>query len=142
MTVKIRLSQTLLELARKDLSRSHPFAFERVGFFFGSTTKANKDFIVTLSYFSPVKDAHYLRDEFVGAKINSDAIRFALQQSMDTNEGAFHVHLHGGRGTPWFSTVDLESLKHLFPSFISVCPENVHGGLVLNENNAAGLVAA
>lgn len=140
MTVKIRLSQSLLEYARKDLSRPHSFAYERIGFFFGSTTKANHTLIVTLSKFVPVKETHYLRDEFVGAKINSDAIRFALQQSMDTNEGAFHAHLHGGGGTPWFSNVDLDSLKLLFPSFTSVCPENVHGGLVFNENNAAGLV--
>lgn len=140
MTVKIRVPQSLLEFARKDLSRTHPFAFERVGFFFGSTAKTNQTYISTLSKYVPVKENHYLKDKFVGARINSDAIRFALQQSMDANEGAFHVHLHGGSGTPWFSTVDLDSLKQLFPSFVSVCPENVHGGLVLNESHAAGLV--
>ncbi len=142
MKIIIRLTRLLFDQIQDELSRPHSFAFERVGFLFGRSEKVLSDWVVLPTRFESVIDMDYVPDEFVGAKINSNAIRHALQTSMSNSESVFHVHQHGGYDASWFSAVDLKSNKELIPSFSAVSNVNVHGALVLSKDQAAGIAWA
>lgn len=200
MTVHFKIIEQLLDQVRKDLSRPHPFAFERVGFLFvrpgtggvpcnpakpfccdnphlspsgshlskwyfrlsswlgsarreavempgisdriatESRTHEGSTLMILASSYSPVLDDDYIDDPTVGAKIGSTAIRIAMQRSLDTGMGVLHVHMHEGRGRPWFSTTDMKSMNNLMPSFFNVSPNVPHGALVLNQDSFAGVI--
>lgn len=140
MNIHIKLPRQLFGQMQHDLSRSHPIAAERVGFLYvrPGTGEANSLLVLGTDY-APVADEHYLEDTGVGARISGDAIRVAMQRSLDTGEGVFHVHRHDHRGRPWFSRVDQVELRRLVPSFQNVGPKSVHGALLLSLTEAAAL---
>lgn len=94
--------------------------------------------IVAESY-DGVADKNYIRDRRVGARINGDAIRMALQLSLTKGVGLFHVHVHEHKGIPRPSSTDLHESKKFVPDFFNVTPTMPHGTLILSEDSAFGL---
>ena len=138
MNVRIRLTRVLHDQVRTDLSRPHPFAAERVGFVFGRLgNDGTAAPIILLTGYEPLADERYINDPFAGARIDSQAIRGAMQSVIDRGEGAFHVHLHDGRGKPRFSTMDRDELPRLIPSFQAVGPKLAHGLFLLSTDECA-----
>lgn len=135
--VQLRLPRRLVEEMRADLARPHSFAFERIGWL--SVATANRDgaelLVLGLEYF-PVLDEHYVGDDSVGARIGSDAIREAMQRTMDLGRGCFHVHLHSGGGLPVFSRTDRAEQPRLIESIRRVARDEAHGMLVLSDDAA------
>ena len=140
VNVGIKMTRELYERLRKDLLRPHDFAGERVGFLFGRRAAATVGKFVILVDYEPVDDDAYVEDWGVGARINSAAIRRAMQRALNSEECVFHVHLHAHRGRPGFSSVDLHDLDKLVPSFGHVAPEGAHGAIVLSLDCGAALV--
>src|SRR5215207_3980405 len=99
MNVTIRLTRELFELIKADLLRPHSYAAERVGFIFGKLGNQGSEEgrLILLSEYRPVEDGDYEDTWEAGARINSAAIRSAMQSVLDTGCGAFHVHLHPHR---------------------------------------------
>ena len=142
MTTAVRILEPLLVLVRKDLERPHHFAAERVGFLYARRAPTSGGIVLLASGYEPVQDDHYVDDPAVGARIGSAAIRSALQHALSSGDCVLHVHAHFGSLAPSFSRVDLEGLEGLIPSFFSVAPRAAHGGLVLGDIHAYGLVWA
>jgi len=137
MKVAIRIPGTLYASALADLERTHPFAAERIGFFSASCGHGNKDEnIVCLTAYHPVADDDYVDDPCAGARINSRAIRSALQRVLDEQSGQIHVHLHHHRGRPAPSSMDARELPPLIRSFSAAGPQQVSGGLILSLDSA------
>jgi hypothetical protein len=129
--------------ARQDLARPHPFAHERVGFVIaGCARAADGTVVVTARDYQAVDDEDYIRNPKVGAMIGSGAMRKGLQLAYTTRSGLFHIHSHGGRGTPEFSGVDLKDAQNFVPSFFNVVPYMPHGLIVLSNDSARGRVWA
>lgn len=62
----------------EDLKRSHPFAYERVGFAFSKTSKINDDETIVFLYdYTPISDSNYEFDRYSGAK--SIVLQLGLQ---------------------------------------------------------------
>mgnify|MGYP003640909620 CR=1 FL=1 len=139
--VTLRISQELCKQIKKDLSRPHKFAYERVGFVIGNskTISENEDIICISEYIS-IDDYHYIKDDSVGARINEDAIRNAMQISMNRKCSIFHVHVHYGEGTPEFSLTDLDELPSIADAMVNANSSNVHGVLLLNSNGANAIL--
>src|SRR5262249_6328674 len=104
--IHIRLTQHVHDLAREDLRRPHPFAAERVGFLFGRLDTSAEGPMVLLTAYAPLADERYIPDPNVGARIDSQAIRDAMQRVIRGRECAFHTHWHGWPGPPSFSPAD------------------------------------
>lgn len=122
-----------------DLDRPHPFASERIGFFSTSYMSGGKNTVIVLARrYQSLPDDQYLDDPRSGARINSLAIRESLQRILDQRSGQLHVHLHGHRGEPRPSFMDLEELPPLVRSMASVDPAQAHGGLILSHDSAFG----
>ena len=80
MKIKVRLSRLLDQEVRADLSRPHPFAAERVGLLYGRLCNAGLDTsVVLMTGYEPLADERYKHDPSSGARIDSQAIRIALQ---------------------------------------------------------------
>jgi len=139
MIVAFKIVETLLGRVFEDLRRPHPFAAERVGFLSCRVGALNPGWVVLAHDFHPVADDDYLRDRSVGAMMGPAAIRKALQVALSNEVGMFHVHIHGHRGRPWFSGVDLRETAKFVPDFWHVRPQLVHGAIVLSLDSAAGL---
>lgn len=141
MNIRIRLTRTLYDRVRADLHRPHPFAAERVGFLFAKLGNAGTaDPIVVFTDYAPLADDRYIDDPFAGARIDSQAIRGAMQQVIDRKKGVFHVHLHGFTGRPAFSPMDRDELPRLIPGFRAVGPTLPHGLFLMNEDQCMGEV--
>lgn len=194
MNIHFKITGSLLEKIRENLSQPHPFAFERVGFLFirqgtaafqcdmrqsvsyspwvetvpkwytklfrslmmtsqerveitgasdsiaESRTQTKDTLMILVSTYAPVRDEDYINDPTVGAKIDSSAIRRAMQQSLDTGMGVIHVHMHVGTGRPSFSPTDRKSMNTLMPSFFNVSPNVPHGALVFNRDRMTGII--
>ena len=137
----VRIPRPLYDRLVVDLRRPHRVAFERVGFVScAAASAAAATQLVLACDYHPVDDAHYLDDPGSGARINADAIRMAMQRVMDTKRGAFHVHLHGGRGLPTLSRMDQEELPRLVNSLRVVGPRVAHGILLLSGDSCAAWV--
>lgn len=119
-----------------DLNRPHPFAFERVGFLYTTSIllKDNTVIILAKDYIA-VDDENYIEDKNVGAKINSTAIRIAMQKMLDNNEGCFHVHLHSHKGIPYPSYTDNKGLPNIAKSFSNISKFQANGYVILSENS-------
>ena len=137
----VRIPRPLYDRLVADLRRPHRVAFERVGFVScaGAGGAGATQLILACDYHS-VDDAHYLDDPRSGARINGDAIRVAMQRVMDTNRGAFHVHLHGGRGLPSLSRMDQGEIPRLVNSLRVVGARMPHGILLLSGDSCAAWV--
>jgi hypothetical protein len=141
MRARVRIPAALYAAALADLKRPHAFAAERVGFMSAKVgNRSGEPLLVLATGYEPVDDGHYVEDEYVGARINADAIRANMQRILDTGEGSFHVHLHPHRGAPRLSRTDRREIPRLVESFRPVGPDAAHGIIVLSEDRALGVV--
>ncbi len=141
MLIHAKMTRLVYDGMRADLDRPHPFAHERVGFMFTRRSVLDKGGILLLvtDYLS-VPDTQYINDPYVGARINSAAIRNAMEHSLSTKEGILHVHRHEHSGPPSFSRIDRRELGKLIPSFHNLGGNAVHGAMVFSFNSVAGLI--
>lgn len=139
--VRLRIPRRLLDVVRTDLARPHAVAYERVGFLTCRLgTASDGELLVLATNYLPVDDTHYLCDKAVGAKINGDAIRAAMQHVLDTGDGLLHVHGHEGRGIPSLSPTDRRELPRLVQSLRIVGPDAAHGVLLLSNNQCTSWI--
>ncbi len=139
MNLTLRIPQAVLSLARQDLTRPHPFAYERVGFFRCRPT-GRPDLVVITGY-DPVPDDHYVRDSTAGACIGSTAIQAAMQRILTHKVGQIHIHQHEHRGRPSPSRTDSENQPRLVTSFRNLDPQLPHGFMILSDTHAWGKLA-
>jgi hypothetical protein len=136
MTVHIKLTRDLYNRVRDDLARPHEFSFERVGFLSARLGNQFGDqLLVLLTDYHPVLDDDYLPDPDCGARINSGAIRAAMQRVLDTGDGAFHVHLHDHRGRPYFSSLDRDEIPKIVAGLRNAGPSAAHGMLLFSRDH-------
>lgn len=144
MKIGIKLTGNLYNEVMRDLARPHAFAAERVGFVFGRTgTLADEGLAVLLNRYYSIPDSQYVKDRTVGARINSEALTWAMQavyHRRPTREGIFHIHVHGHRGKTEMSVVDSREIPNLIPGFQSVGHDAIHGIIILSSNHGSGWV--
>lgn len=138
--ISARISEVIYDRVMTDLRRQHPFAAERVGFLSVKQTVVNDTVLLFAREYFSIPDDYYVCDYTVGARIGGDAIRFAMQQVLDTRRGMFHLHLHEHVGRTNFSGTDKFELRKLIPSFQRVGRELCHGALVFSEDDCRCLV--
>lgn len=132
----IRMPAQLHNEMLVDLKRQHDHAAERVGFLFASHVELPNDVILILcEKYMPVADENYMFDRNVGARINSAAIREAMQAVLEAKFCCFHVHLHNHKGYPHPSGTDTKSLPAVISSFISVGQAQPHGIMILSADS-------
>lgn len=137
MKALIRIPDACYSAALDDLQRPHPFAAERIGFFSTACAGAGSDeLVVCVTRYHAIPDDNYVDDPMAGARINSRAIRAALQRILDEKSGQLHVHLHWHRGKPIPSHMDHVELPPLARSLAAADASQVHGGLILSQNAA------
>jgi hypothetical protein len=136
MNLTLRIPLAVLTVARQDLSRPHPFACERVGFFRCRPT-GRPDLIVITGYDS-VPDDHYIEDGHAGACIGSLAIQAAMQRVLTHKVGQIHVHQHDHTGVPAPSPTDSANQPRLVTSFRHLDPTLPHGSVILSDTHAWG----
>lgn len=141
LRVIIRIPESLYIGILRDLRRKHPFAYERVGFVFGTSKLLSKDvLLICLNEYQIIADKEYVPDRSVGARINTSAIRLAMQKVLSSGKSGFHIHLHDLEGQPTFSFTDLAELPAIAESFQNYNENESHGMLVLSSNHANGFV--
>jgi hypothetical protein len=141
MKTIFRITKKMLDRVKIDLARPHPFAFERVGFIYVRLGTIPKGYLVLATEYQSVRDTHYVKPDpgdKVGAIINRYAITEAMQKSLNTDEGIFHVHVHDFGSYSAFSDVDLQSLNELIPSFYNISQNVLHGALLLCPKDIIG----
>ncbi len=135
--IKIRMPKAIYEQAFEDLLRPHEFAFERVGFFCSKSKWINNNMVlITITKYLTIDDKNYIKDDSVGARINSAAIRSAMQSALDFKCGIFHVHMHDQTGLPGLSHTDKKEIPEVIDSFYNVNPHQAHGLIILSKNSA------
>lgn len=137
MTIQLRIPRTLCEAIRSDLARPHAFAAERVGFARAAFGTVGEGSLLLLKSYWAVPDDEYIEDEGVGARIDSRAIRFAMQDVLSAGgrHGLFHVHMHPYRGPTGLSRTDKAELPKLVNSFRNVAPQATHGFMILTPDH-------
>lgn len=125
---------------RNDLDRPHQFAAERVGFVAVKAAISGRNLILIAEQYYPVDDGDYIHDDSVGAMINQEAIRKALEIALLRGVGMFHVHSHEHFGSPGFSRIDTSEQEQFIPDFFSVQNNFPHGAIVLSHDCAYGRV--
>lgn len=131
-----RIPQELQSEIEQDLQRPHSHAGERVGFLFTKSKWINQNaiLIVAISY-QRVADEHYIEDSSVGAKIDSEAIRSAMQTMFNMKCGCFHVHLHDHHGKPSPSLTDKVGLPGVVESLFNISGSEPTGILILSRDD-------
>jgi hypothetical protein len=141
MTVGIKITRELYVQVLDDLRRPHEYAYERVGFLTAKLgNRSGEHALVHLTDYNAVPDDQYIDDHTSGARINSAAIRGAMQRVLDSRDGAFHVHLHDHRGRPDFGEMDREEIPRVVSGLRVAGPDAPHGMLLLSANHAAAWV--
>ena len=140
MKVRFKITTALLTTIRTDLKRSHPFAYERVGFISAGLSVSRDEVLALARGYRPLNDDEYLADPSVGAMMGPEAIRGAMQWTMQDGVALFHVHTHGGSGIPRFSGIDLRENAKFVPDFFKVAPQCAHGAIVLSDTAAHGQI--
>ena len=141
MRIKVRMPRRLSDEVRADLARPHPFAAERVGFLFGRVVSAGRgNYVVLMTAYEPLADDRYIDDPSSGARIDSQAIRGAMQGVLDRQEGAFHVHLHEWPGTPHPSPMDSEEIPLIVNGLRNAGPDLAHGIILFSIDEYAAWV--
>jgi len=141
MNVKVRITRKLLSDVRADLLRPHPYASERVGFLYGRLGKAGVDSrLVLITNYVPLVDCRYIDDPRSGARIDSQAIRDAMQGVLDRGEGGFHVHMHHWPGRPMLSRMDTEEIPPVVAGLRRVGLAHAHGIVLLHAEECAAWV--
>jgi hypothetical protein len=136
----IKLTDALMRAIQHDLHRPHQFALERVGFITAGGAHAGKGVTLYCRDYHPVDDEDYESTLAAGAQIGTDAMRKALESALATRSALLHVHTHGGRGRPEFSSTDLRSAAQFVPAFFNALPGMPHGLVVLSNDSARGLI--
>lgn len=136
MTICLRIPRGVCEQMRADLIRAHPFAAERVGFARAATGTVSNGTVMLVKSYWPVSDDQYVDDPFVGARINSTAIRTAMQDVLSGSHSLFHVHFHPHKGRTRLSRTDVAEIPKLVSSFRNVGPKAAHGFLILTRDHA------
>jgi hypothetical protein len=72
--------------------------------------------------------------------MGQEAIRKALNIALLHPVGMIHVHMHGHRGVPGFSKIDLSEQLYFVPDFFKVRKTMPHGAVVLSRDRAAGRI--
>ncbi|WP_291127570.1 HesA/MoeB/ThiF family protein [Flavobacterium sp. UBA7682] len=133
--IQFRIPKEVHEKMLIDLKRPHDFAYERVGFLFAKTILLSpSQYLVIATDYKPVADDNYIDDPEVGAKINSTAIRNAMQETFDKRCGCFHVHLHDHNGKPYPSPTDEAGLPGIVDSFTNIASQHANGILILSKD--------
>ena len=140
MNWNLRLTAQLLAQVHADLDRPHPVAFERVGFLVCRIARGKEDASLLAADYLPMADEFYLPSAEMGAVINADGIRTAMQMAFRERCSLVHVHRHEHEGSPGFSDIDRSENAKLIPSFWHVVPDMPHGALVLSFDRARGRV--
>jgi hypothetical protein len=141
MKARIKMPTTLLAMIRRDLTRPHRFAHERVGFLTAGAASFDGNGLLLLARnYRPVDEEDYVHDPSVGVKIGADAMRKALQAAYRPPAAVLHIHTHGGSARPHFSGVDRRSAAEFVPSFFNPVPRMPHGIIVLSDDGANGLL--
>lgn len=140
--VIIKISKGLFDKILIDLKRPHPYAFERIGFIGTKHKKLNNGTLLIFAVdYLPVEEENYIEDEDVGARINSNAIRKAMQYVLDSGNGCFHVHYHSfSYFLPEFSQTDFIDNPEIIKSFTHVNKSQVHGMLVIGNNSSNAMI--
>lgn len=129
--MQLRMTQAIHKEMRSDLCRSHPFAYERVGYIF--VRPAGDDVIVTTGY-EPVPNEYYIKDKTVGARIDHRGIALAMKRADKNEEGILLAHIHINRGFPRFSRADVADHLNFLRSFRNAVPKMPHGFLLLSDD--------
>ena len=123
---------------RANLSRPHPFAAEWVGFLYGRLASAGADSaLVLMTGYEPVADERYINDPWSGARIDSQAIRGAMQGVLDRGQCGFHVRMHHWPGRPILSRVDAEEIPSVVTGLRRVGLVHAHGIVPLHQEECA-----
>ena len=134
--IRLRMLTTLVEDMLVDLRRPHPFAFERIGFLCCRQSRVPSGYLLLGYQYVALADERYLKDKSVGARFDATAIRTGMQLALTESATIFHVHVHEHAGVPRMSRVDDREMQQLMPCFVNVCPECLHGALVLSTDRA------
>lgn len=140
MNTIFRAPGQFLKEVRRDLTRPHRFAAERVGFISVRAAKTARNIVLLAEGYYPLADDDYINDPTVGAMMSQEAIRKALNVALLQSVGMFHVHMHEHGGRPKFSRTDLREQMKFVPDFFKVCRSLPHGAIVLSHDRAAGRV--
>jgi hypothetical protein len=140
MRTIFRATSDFLDGVRQDLERPHAFAAERVGFISVRAANAGENLLLLAHEYHPVDDGDYVNDQSVGAMMGQEAVRKALNIALLQSVGMIHVHMHGHRGLPGFSTIDLSEQLYFVPDFFKVRKGMPHGAVVLSHDKAAGRI--
>jgi hypothetical protein len=133
--MQLRILRTLYDQIGQDLARRHEFAFERVGFVSAKLGNRHSDEpVILFANHYAVADENYIDDRSAGARINSDAIRAAMQLVLDTGLGLFHVHRHVHSGRPGFSPMDSDETPRIVSGLRVANPNEAHGMLLLSND--------
>lgn len=137
--MQLRMTQEIHQEMRNDLHRSHPFAYERVGYVF---VRPSGDSILVVTGYESVPDEFYVNDKMVGARIDHRGIACAMKRADQNKEGILHVHFHGGFGFPRFSRDDEADHPNFLRSFRNADPSMPHGFLLLSNDKMVARVWA
>jgi len=129
--MQIRMTQGIHKEMRSDLRRSHPFAFERMGYLF---VKPAGGTVLVVTGYEPIPDEFYIKDKTVGARIDHRGITLAMKRADKNKEGILHTHVHPGHGYPRFSRDDEEDHPSFLRSFRNAAPQMHHGFLLLSND--------
>jgi hypothetical protein len=141
MSSVIRVPADLLEMARRDLMRPHPFAAERVGIYHARVAQAGEDGWLMLPYvYHPLADERYIEDRAVGARVDGAAIREQMQFALTEGDCIMHVHMHPWKGTPRLSRTDWIGLPSFVRAMANARPEIPHAAIVLSPDSACAIV--
>jgi hypothetical protein len=135
MPITIRLTRKLYEEVLADLRRPHAHTAERLGFLYGRLASGAEPLILMTRYWA-VPDERYVPDPYVGARIDGDAIRAAMQGALDSGDGVFHTHIHEWPGRPDFSVTDSTELPMLVPAFRATSRGQAAGLFLLSPDSA------
>lgn len=137
--IQLRMTQAIHKEMRSDLCRSHPFAYERVGYVF--VRPAGGTVLVATGY-EAVPDEFYIKDKKIGARIDHRGIALAMKRADKNKEGILHAHIHSGCGFPRFSRDDEADHPNFLRSFRNADPKMPHGFLLLSNDKMVARVWA
>lgn len=140
MKTIFRMTDYFLQKVKQDLIRPHAFAAERVGFISVRAAGTGSEIVLLAENYHSVTDEDYVNDWTVGAMINQEAIRKALNVALLQPVGMFHVHMHGHSGPPLFSVTDLREQMKFVPDFFKVRRQLPHGAIVLSYDHFIGRI--
>lgn len=129
--IQLRIPQSINQKMWSDLRRSHPFAYERVGYAF---IKLASESVVVITGYESVPDEFYIKDKTVGARIDHRGIALAMKRADKNKEGILHTHIHTKNGIPKFSRDDEADHPNFLRSFRNAEPTMSHGFLLLSTD--------